>query len=101
MERQSGAQVVPLPAEGVRQAGEAPHLHADVQVRPLDVGRANPLLFRGSGDDQFLGAYYRGGRVAALGIDRLRPEDLDDLAVVDSPPEVLLDGGGISIVVIR
>jgi hypothetical protein len=88
VQRQGGAQVVPLPAESIRQAGKAPHLHPDVQVRPLNMGCADALLRRRSGDDHLLGAYYRGGRVAALGIDRLRP---------DSPTEMLLDGGGVGV----
>lgn len=47
MKRQGGPEVVPLPAESVGQAGEPSHLHPDMQVCALDVGRANPLLSRG------------------------------------------------------
>jgi len=43
VERQCSPQIVPLSAEGVRQTGEAPHLHADVQVRALDVGVGKEL----------------------------------------------------------
>ena len=86
--------VVTLPAESVCQASKPSHLHADVKVRPLDVRRANPILIRGAGDDDLLGAYYRGGRVAALGIRRFRSEAFDDLPVVHPSPEMLLDRAG-------
>jgi hypothetical protein len=58
VERQRGAQVVPLAAESVRQTGEATHGHADVQVRPLNVGRANPIFCRATRDDDLFRRYY-------------------------------------------
>lgn len=87
MQGQRGAQVVPLAAESVGQTGEAPHLH--------------PRLVRGAGDGYLLGGYYRRRRVAALGIEPLAAEDLDELRIVDPVAQVLLDCGRVAVETVR
>jgi hypothetical protein len=91
VDRHGGSQVLDLLGEGVRQAGEPPHAHADGQVLPLNVtgahqGRVGPPL------DELLGAADALGRAVALLGLLGRPVDLDQHGVGCPATEGILNG---------
>lgn len=87
VERERGAQVLPLLGEGVDEPGQAPVLHLEREVLPLDVGRADPLGLKVAVLRKFLDPYYRGWAVPPLFFGPLGAVLFDDDAVVYARPQ--------------
>src|SRR5262245_53274523 len=100
-QRDRGAEVLALPAETGGQSGEPASHHPHMEIQALHVRGAHPRLFRIARDDALLGRYYLRRAVASFAVEPAAFETLDDLRVIDSPTEVLLDRGRIAFESVR
>ena len=91
MEGQRRSQVLPLFAEGIREAGKALAPLPQTAVLPLDMGRADALHVWVSVDGLRFGADDLRRAVATLAFLRLSV-DLDELRVIDAVAQVSTDG---------
>ena len=89
-----------LLTEGIGQPGEAPHVHPHVEIRPLNVRRADVLRIGRTNDRLSLGTktLCRAVTGSSLGIVSV---DLDQLRVVNVIGEGIRYGGQVHLVPIR
>src|ERR1035441_4218450 len=99
-QRKHGDVVFELLTEGVRQPGEAPHIHPHVEVLPLHVACADMLMVRGAYDIDSFGPKTLRRAVARLSFG-ITAIDLDQLSVIDIGSEGVRDGNQIHFVAVR
>lgn len=92
VERDRVCVVLDLLREGIRQAGEAAHVHAHREIVPLHIRRADVVEIGLAFDRGLLDASAIGGAVAPLRALRSSAVDLHELRIVDVGPERALDG---------
>ena len=99
-QRQHSDVIFELLAKGVRQPGEASHVHPHIEILSLNVGRADMLLAGRTDNSLSLGAktLRRAVTGCSLGIVAIY---LDQLSVIDIIREGIRDGGQIHLMAVR
>src|ERR1039458_7010524 len=99
-QRQHSDVIFELLAKGVRQPGEASHIHPHIEILSLNVGRADMLLAGRTDNSLSLGAktLRRAVTGCSLGIVAIY---LDLLSVIDIIREGIRDGGQIHLMAVR
>ncbi len=100
MQRHGVLMVLKLFGERIREPGHAARVHADVQVVPFRIGRADVLRVRRAFDPMLDDARAIGGAVAALGALGSCPVQLNQHGVVDISAEGVLDRAKVRLVAV-
>lgn len=101
MQRHGVLMVLELLRKRISEPRHAARVHADVQVVPLCIGRANVLRVRRAFDPMLDDARAIGGAVTALGALGSGPVQLDQHGVVHVGSEGVLDRAKVCLMAVR